>query len=50
VRIEACKVLQAVGTKGSIPALQATGTAAAAAKQKDLETAASNAIKAILSR
>lgn len=50
VRIDACKVLQAVGTKASLPALNQLGTAAAAMKQNDVKNAAIAAITAIQSR
>ena len=43
VRIEACRILNKIGTKASVPALQQT----AQAKEKDVSKEAQNAIKEI---
>jgi HEAT repeat protein len=43
VQLEACKVLQAIGTKASVPALEAAAQAATKAKLKDVTDAANAA-------
>lgn len=50
VRIEACKVLKVIGTKASLPHLQATGKMAAANKQKHVVQAVDEAVQAINAR